>query len=126
MAPLTRVRCPEHIPSENVVEYYRQRASNGGLIVSEATHISVMVCYFYAMGLDHALMPSFPGRQLLRRPRNLYTGAEASLEESHRCSAREGRVYHLPVVARMPSRLFILKSYLANLCENRSVEQLIP
>ncbi|KAF8534110.1 hypothetical protein BDD12DRAFT_919051 [Trichophaea hybrida] len=30
MAPLTRVRSPEHIPNENVVEYYRQRASEGG------------------------------------------------------------------------------------------------
>lgn len=42
MAPLTRVRSPEHIPDENVVEYYQQRASDGGLIITEATHISVM------------------------------------------------------------------------------------
>lgn len=42
MAPLTRVRSPEHIPDENVVEYYRQRASDGGLQITEATHISVM------------------------------------------------------------------------------------
>jgi hypothetical protein len=125
MAPLTRARCPEHIPGENVVEYYRQRASDGGLIISEATHISVMVCYFYAMGLDHTLMLRFLGRQLYRRSRNLYTRAEASLEESHRCSAREGRLYHLPIMARMLNRLFLLGSHLANLCENRSVEQLI-
>jgi N-ethylmaleimide reductase len=43
MAPLTRTRSPEHIPNEDVVEYYRQRASDGGLLISEATHISVMV-----------------------------------------------------------------------------------
>ncbi|KAG0125851.1 hypothetical protein HOY82DRAFT_570891 [Tuber indicum] len=42
MAPLTRCRSPEHIPDENVVEYYRQRASDGGLIITEATNISVM------------------------------------------------------------------------------------
>ncbi|KAI5820454.1 hypothetical protein BZA77DRAFT_78595 [Pyronema omphalodes] len=42
MAPLTRVRSPEHIPDENVLEYYKQRASDGGLIISEASHISVM------------------------------------------------------------------------------------
>jgi 2,4-dienoyl-CoA reductase-like NADH-dependent reductase (Old Yellow Enzyme family) len=37
------VRSPEHIPDDNVVEYYMQRASDGGLLISEATHISVMV-----------------------------------------------------------------------------------
>ncbi|PWW79506.1 FMN-linked oxidoreductase [Tuber magnatum] len=42
MAPLTRARSPEHIPDENVVEYYKQRASEGGLIITEATNISVM------------------------------------------------------------------------------------
>ncbi|RPA95208.1 FMN-linked oxidoreductase [Choiromyces venosus 120613-1] len=42
MAPLTRTRSPEHIPDENVVEYYKQRASGGGLIITEATNISVM------------------------------------------------------------------------------------
>ncbi|KAG0641537.1 hypothetical protein HOY80DRAFT_918813 [Tuber brumale] len=42
MAPLTRCRSPQHIPDEHVVEYYRQRASEGGLIIAEATHISVM------------------------------------------------------------------------------------
>ncbi|CUS09004.1 unnamed protein product, partial [Tuber aestivum] len=42
MAPLTRARSPGHIPDENVVEYYKQRASEGGLIITEATGISVM------------------------------------------------------------------------------------
>ncbi|HEY4313247.1 MAG TPA: alkene reductase [Pirellulales bacterium] len=42
MAPLTRSRSqqPGDIPSELMLEYYRQRASNGGLIISEATAIS--------------------------------------------------------------------------------------
>ncbi|KAL7276767.1 hypothetical protein RUND412_000232 [Rhizina undulata] len=44
LAPLTRVRSPEYIPGEYVAEYYKQRASDGGLLISEATHISVMVC----------------------------------------------------------------------------------
>lgn len=43
MAPLTRDRSPEHIPDDFVDEYYAQRASDGGLLISEATHISVMV-----------------------------------------------------------------------------------
>lgn len=42
MAPLTRCRCDEGaIPSEIMIEYYRQRAS-AGMIISEATAISPM------------------------------------------------------------------------------------
>ncbi len=43
MAPLTRSRSeqPGDIPSHLMVEYYRQRASEGGLIISEATAISI-------------------------------------------------------------------------------------
>src|SRR6266404_8211832 len=42
MAPLTRMRSdPGDIPSDLMVKYYTQRASNGGLIVSEATPVSI-------------------------------------------------------------------------------------
>jgi N-ethylmaleimide reductase len=43
MAPLTRSRSeqPGDIPSDLMVEYYTQRASEGGLIISEATSISI-------------------------------------------------------------------------------------
>jgi len=42
MAPLTRMRSdPGDIPSDLMVEYYSQRASKGGLIVSEATPVSI-------------------------------------------------------------------------------------
>jgi N-ethylmaleimide reductase len=43
MAPLTRSRSrqPGDVPSDLMVEYYRQRASSGGLIISEATTISI-------------------------------------------------------------------------------------
>ena len=41
MAPLTRMRSdPGDVPSDLMVEYYTQRASHGGLIVSEATPVS--------------------------------------------------------------------------------------
>lgn len=41
MAPLTRMRSdPDDIPSDLMVEYYTQRASKGGLIISEATPVS--------------------------------------------------------------------------------------
>jgi len=41
MAPLTRMRAPEHIPTELMKAYYVQRAS-AGLIISEATQISLL------------------------------------------------------------------------------------
>src|SRR5258708_31374407 len=43
MAPLTRSRSvqPGDIPGDLMVEYYSQRASEGGLIISEATSISI-------------------------------------------------------------------------------------
>lgn len=46
LAAMTRVRSPEHIPTEIVAQYYGQRASKGGLLISEATLISVMVCIY--------------------------------------------------------------------------------
>src|ERR1700719_181373 len=43
MAPLTRSRSeqPGDIPGNLMLEYYTQRASEGGLIISEATTISI-------------------------------------------------------------------------------------
>src|SRR6476619_7207375 len=43
MAPLTRSRSvqPGSIPGDLMLEYYSQRASDGGLIVSEGTSISI-------------------------------------------------------------------------------------
>ncbi len=43
MAPLTRSRSiqPHSIPSDLMLEYYTQRASDGGFIIGEATNISV-------------------------------------------------------------------------------------
>jgi len=41
MPPLTRMRAHEHgVPDALAAEYYGQRASDGGFIVAEATHIS--------------------------------------------------------------------------------------
>jgi N-ethylmaleimide reductase len=43
MAPLTRSRSiqPDSVPGDLMAEYYVQRASDGGLIIAEATNISV-------------------------------------------------------------------------------------
>lgn len=43
MSPLTRARCPGGIPSPLVAEYYAQRATPGGMIISEGMHPSFMV-----------------------------------------------------------------------------------
>lgn len=43
MAPLTRRRCPAGLPTPLVAEYYAQRATPGGLIISEGMHPSIMV-----------------------------------------------------------------------------------
>ena len=42
MAPLTRMRAvaSAYAPTDTIVEYYSQRASKGGLIITEATHVS--------------------------------------------------------------------------------------
>ncbi|KAL0482501.1 12-oxophytodienoate reductase [Acrasis kona] len=40
MAPLTRFRSPNAVPTPLVAEYYSQRTTKGGLIISEATFIS--------------------------------------------------------------------------------------
>ena len=43
MAPLTRSRSiqPDSVPGNLMREYYEQRTSDGGLIISEATNISL-------------------------------------------------------------------------------------
>ncbi|KAG7389101.1 12-oxophytodienoate reductase 1 [Phytophthora boehmeriae] len=53
MAPLTRVRTGDSgVPTDLVAQYYSQRASDGGLIISEATNISATARgYFGAPGL---------------------------------------------------------------------------
>jgi N-ethylmaleimide reductase len=40
MAPLTRNRAPNTVPMPAMATYYGQRATAGGLVISEATCIS--------------------------------------------------------------------------------------
>lgn len=53
LAPLTRVRADEQLaPRPMVVEYYAQRASKGGLLISEATNITgESYAYHYSPGI---------------------------------------------------------------------------
>mmetsp|Transcript_9297 Transcript_9297/g.10472 ORF Transcript_9297/g.10472 Transcript_9297/m.10472 type:complete len:86 (+) Transcript_9297:27-284(+) len=53
LAPLTRDRAsePGMAPRAMNVEYYKQRASDGGLLISEAANISMESCgYHHAPG----------------------------------------------------------------------------
>jgi hypothetical protein len=49
MAPLTRKRCPAGIPTPLVAEYYAQRATPGGLLISEGMHPSIMAGNMYGI-----------------------------------------------------------------------------
>ncbi|BAH93391.1 putative 12-oxophytodienoate reductase 3 isoform 2 [Oryza sativa Japonica Group] len=40
LAPLTRCRSYDHVPQPHAALYYSQRATNGGLLISEATGVS--------------------------------------------------------------------------------------
>ncbi|GLJ14958.1 hypothetical protein SUGI_0244100 [Cryptomeria japonica] len=40
MAPMTRCRALNHVPQDSHVEYYSQRATNGGLIITEASAVA--------------------------------------------------------------------------------------
>lgn len=52
MAPLTRNRGTDHFsPGSSACEYYSQRATEGGLIITEATCISPETPYEYAPGI---------------------------------------------------------------------------
>jgi 2,4-dienoyl-CoA reductase-like NADH-dependent reductase (Old Yellow Enzyme family) len=46
MCPLTRTRCPNGFPTPRVAEYYSQRATLGGLLISEGVMPSFMVHLF--------------------------------------------------------------------------------
>jgi len=49
MAPMTRNMCPNNIPGDDVVEYYRKRAAGGvGLIITEGTHPDLAAAEGYA------------------------------------------------------------------------------
>jgi 2,4-dienoyl-CoA reductase-like NADH-dependent reductase (Old Yellow Enzyme family) len=45
MCPLTRTRCPNSLPTPLVAEYYSQRATSGGLLISEGVMPSFMVLF---------------------------------------------------------------------------------
>ena len=53
LAPLTRMRTKKgNVPGDLMVEYYTQRASEGGLLISDATAVSPLgIAYVDAPGI---------------------------------------------------------------------------
>ncbi|KAG4435376.1 hypothetical protein IFR05_009162 [Cadophora sp. M221] len=49
MSALTRLRCPGTVPNEIVIEYYTQRATKGGLLITEGIHPSLMAGGFHGV-----------------------------------------------------------------------------
>jgi len=60
MAPMTRMASPNHVPNDQVVEYYRRRAAgNVGLIITEGT------CINHKASNGYSNVPSFFGEDAL-------------------------------------------------------------
>ncbi|HEY2735457.1 MAG TPA: NADH:flavin oxidoreductase [Polyangiales bacterium] len=60
MAPMTRTHSPKGVPSDEVVEYYRRRATHGvGLIITEGTTVEHRVATY------HPDVPQFHGEAAL-------------------------------------------------------------
>jgi hypothetical protein len=116
MSPLTRNRAPEsanlpgtYIPGPLNVEYYRQRASPGGLLITEGTPISLIVCHKEMLVVCTAadVESSYLGLRISRRSRHLDLRAGHRMEGRYRCRSRQGRLHLLPTLARWPRHRFV-------------------
>jgi 2,4-dienoyl-CoA reductase-like NADH-dependent reductase (Old Yellow Enzyme family) len=77
MAPLTRSRSEQRgdIPGDLMREYYTQRASEGGFIISEATSISITL---------HIIEPRVKGNVLVAEGQALVASEQLQLGASSR------------------------------------------
>lgn len=128
LAPLTRNRClPLHkdepgnfnrawVPDGLVAEYYSQRTTDGGLLISEGIAPSLEVVL--AKGSMKAFAKVYLGEWHVRRPGALPPSTSRRLETRHRSSACERWVYLRPAVARGPynNRAFLGKAFGRSIC----------
>ena len=86
MAPLTRSRSvqPDSVPGNLMRTYYEQRASDGGLIISEATNISLT------------------SRGWLGAPGSVFRRAGQGMAGDHLCGPLKGRAHVRAAVAYRP------------------------
>jgi len=102
-APCTRMRGElesEGIwaPGDIMVEYYAQRASKGGLLLTEATNISRLVSFKPLSGLPDFMLTIVVFR-IPRCRRRLHARPDCCMEACNRCGSCQGRLYLLPDLA---------------------------
>lgn len=109
-APCTRMRSTKEsdgifVPNDLNVEYYSQRASDGGLMLTEATPISRLVSIYpcYTWNITN---PS--GCWLSGCSWYFHSIPDCRLEKGHRRSARQGRFDPVSTMACRPSDRAIL------------------
>jgi len=105
-APLTRMRAVKEsdgvfVPKDLHVEYYSQRASKGGLQLTEATDIAKYVSHSLCL-VSTTTLTSL-GQRIPWCARCLLGIADCGLEKGYGCSTRKGRLHLLPAMAYRPS-----------------------
>lgn len=93
LAPLTRMRAPKEsegvfVPGDLNVEYYSQRASKGGFMLTEACPISRLVSFFEVADLGGQRLTDFTGCWLSRCSWHLHAVPDRWLEAGDRCRTR--------------------------------------
>lgn len=101
LAPLTRMRGTKEadgvwVPNDLMVEYYSQRASRGGFMLTEACPISRLVSLEYLLKKELILA----GMWLSWRSWNLHFQPDCRLATCYRCHTCQRRLHLLPTVAR--------------------------
>lgn len=109
-APCTRMRSTKEsdgifVPNDLNVEYYSQRASDGGLMLTEATPISRLVSVH---SLSIGEITNSSGCWLPGCPWYLHSIPDRGLEKGHRRSTRQGWFDSVSTMACRPSYCAIL------------------
>lgn len=97
LAPMTRCRAIGGVPQESLVKHYAQRASLGGLLISEANAVSPE-----AYGKGSVIIgfdPGLPTCLVQSLARYLHDGAGEGMEKGYGCGACQGSLHLLSDLA---------------------------
>lgn len=107
LAPLTRMRAEKESldPIDLMVEYYAQRASDGGLLIAEVSASGFYMAesqYDWKMTdmLSIGHVPVQGGQRISRRSGNLHSRACHTVEKGHRCCSLQRRQDLHPALPR--------------------------
>lgn len=107
-APCTRMRSTKEsdgvfVPNDLNVEYYSQRASEGGFMLTEATPISRYVCFLsfnlFKINSNTQFLISI-GSWVPWSSWYLHRFSDCRVEKGHRRRTRKGRLHLLSIMAR--------------------------